>query len=461
MKRLRFVAAVLAPLALVAAIGIGARAWIASSDTSETATTTTTTTTTEPAPNQARNAEPRREPRPCTADPSLTAPTTAPPAALQARLSALLADPALAASDTSASVWIEGWGEVAALEPDRALLPASNEKIFTGMGALTVLGPGKILRTPLVTAGQVNGATLDGDVVVVGGGDPTLAIAGPHSLDTLAAQVRAIGITQITGSLIVDESRHDTNRYAPGWQDWQVPEYAGPLSAFMVDRNLYRDDEAYVADPALGNGEELRAAFARQGVTVLGPTIHGAADAHTARLAVEVSAPVSVLVNDMLLWSDNMTAEQLLREIGVAARGNGSSEAGTAAATRALGDLCVPLTGTAADGSGLSRADFRSAREWRTMLQAARREPWFPLFINSLPVGGQSGTLTSRFRGTPAEGNARAKTGSIIGGVALSGYVTTAGGRDAVFSVIVNGPESGAAVDVIDDLVATVAGNAE
>jgi D-alanyl-D-alanine carboxypeptidase/D-alanyl-D-alanine-endopeptidase (penicillin-binding protein 4) len=329
------------------------------------------------------------------------------------------------------------------------------------MGALAVLGPNRTLRTTLVSTGPVRGGTLEGDLVAVGGGDPTLAIAGPHSLDTLAAQIRAAGITRVTGALLVDESRHDTDRYAPGWLWWHVPTYAGPLSAFMVDRDLYRDDAAYVADPVLGNGEELRAALARHGVQVLGPTAHGSADPGSTRLAVAVSAPVASLVGDMLTRSDNMTAEQLLREIGVAARGTGSSEAGTMAASDALAELCVPLAGTAADGSGLSRTNSRSAREWRTMLQAARDEPWFPLFLDSLPVGGQSGTLTSRFRGAPAEGNVTAKTGSIIGGVALSGYVTTAGGRDAVFSVIVNGPAAGAAIPVIDELVTAVAANAD
>jgi D-alanyl-D-alanine carboxypeptidase/D-alanyl-D-alanine-endopeptidase (penicillin-binding protein 4) len=303
----------------------------------------------------------------------------------------------------------------------------------------------------------VRGTTLAGDLVVVGGGDPTLATTGPHSLDTLAAQLRAVGITQVTGALVVDESRHDTERYAPGWLWWHVPAFAGPLSAFMVDRNLYRDDAAYIEDPALGNGEELRGALARQGVTVAGPTVHGVAPGGATQLAVEVSPPVSALVYDMLLRSDNMTSEQLMREIGLAGRGIGSTPAGTRAATAALRPLCVPLTGTAADGSGLSRENFRSAREWRRMLQAARGQPWFPGFFESLPVGGVSGTLASRFDGTAAAGNVRAKTGSIIGGVALSGYVTTAGGRDAVFSVVVNGPRAGAATGVIDDLVATVA----
>ena len=455
MRRLGLVAA-------AAVVALGSWACDAEAPRSSPLTSTTTTAPT-PVPTDPRPKEdpprPGRGPAPaeCTPDSSLSEAAGPVPADLAASLGARLADPALVDASASASVWIEGWGEVAALNPELELLPASNEKIVTGMGALAVLGPDVTLETAVVVDGAVEGTTLRGNLVVVGGGDPTLATGGPHSLDTLAAQVRTAGVTQVTGALVVDESRHDTERYAPGWQWWHIPTYAGPLSAFMVDRNLYRDDPDYVEDPALGNGEELRGALARQGVTVVGPTVAGPAPRRAARLAVEASPPVSALVYDMLLRSDNMTSEQLVREIGLAGRGKGSTPAGTRAATDALGALCVPLAGTAADGSGLSRENFRSAREWRTMLQAARTQPWFSLFYESLPVGGVSGTLARRFGGTAAAGNVRAKTGSIIGGVALSGYVTTAGGRDAIFSVVVNGPSAAAATGVIDEIVATVA----
>jgi D-alanyl-D-alanine carboxypeptidase/D-alanyl-D-alanine-endopeptidase (penicillin-binding protein 4) len=91
------------------------------------------------------------------------------------------------------------------------------------------------------------------------------------------------------------------------------------------------------------------------------------------------------------------------------------------------------------------------------MLQASRSQPWWPLLFDALPVAGRSGTLSSRFRGTAAEANVRAKTGTIIGGIALSGYGTTAGGRDFVFSIVANGPASNGAEAALDALVATVA----
>ena len=177
-------------------------------------------------------------------------------------------------------------------------------------------------------------------------------------------------------------------------------------------------------------------------------------------LAGLASAPLDELVAEMLLGSDNEHAEAVLREIGRHTGGVGSTPAGAAAAERAVAEeVCLALPGNADDGSGMSRLNARSAREWQEILQAARGLPWWPAFVEGLPVGARTGTLAGRFGGTPAAGNVQAKTGTIIGGVALSGYATTADGRDAVFSVIVNGDASPRAVAAIDALVVTIAGS--
>ncbi len=389
----------------------------------------------------------------CTPDPSLHAPPTpAVPATLAGAVDAFAATPAVAAGPFGVSIWVDGYGEIAR-QPDLPLLPASNQKLFTAMGALAVLGADARLTTEVRS-------TVDGGLVIVGGGDPTVTTRGAHSLDALAAQVRAAGITRVPGPLAVDESRHDSVRRPAGWQDWQVPAYAGPLSAFMVDRNRYRGDPAFLADPALANGEVFRRALDGHGVAVDGPTVHAGAPPESTVVAQLTSVPIAVLVTDTLLRSDNMAAELLLREVGRAATGVGSTPAGAAATRAALEPLCIAVTGVDDDGSGLSRADARSAREWRVLLQAARTQPWWPMLFDALPEGGRSGTLASRFRGTPAEDNVRAKTGTIIGGIALSGYGTTLGGRAFVFSVIANGPASNGAVAALDALVAAVAADA-
>jgi D-alanyl-D-alanine carboxypeptidase/D-alanyl-D-alanine-endopeptidase (penicillin-binding protein 4) len=79
------------------------------------------------------------------------------------------------------------------------------------------------------------------------------------------------------------------------------------------------------------------------------------------------------------------------------------------------------------------------------------------VLLDSLPLAGRSGTLAGRLTSAATAGNVRAKTGSIIPGRALSGYVTTASGRSGVFSVVVNGDNPGRAQAAIDALVTSVA----
>jgi D-alanyl-D-alanine carboxypeptidase/D-alanyl-D-alanine-endopeptidase (penicillin-binding protein 4) len=160
----------------------------------------------------------------------------------------------------------------------------------------------------------------------------------------------------------------------------------------------------------------------------------------------------------MLLDSDNEIAEQLVREAGLAADGDGSTEAGTAAMAESLErQLCVDLHRGWSDGSGLSWTDLRTARELRSLVQLGRQLPSWPTIEAGLPVAGVSGTLVNRFVGTPAQGNLRAKTGYLSEVRSLVGTLRTAGGRDVVLALVVNGPGAAASVDALDALVAQLA----
>ena len=155
----------------------------------------------------------------------------------------------------------------------------------------------------------------------------------------------------------------------------------------------------------------------------------------------------------MLLVSDNVVAESLVKEIGFRRTGKGTTAAGLAAIAELQSALCLGDAGRMTDGSGLSVKDVRSAREWRILLQAVRDEAWAKPLVQGLPVAGRGGTLAGRFVGTPAQDRVRAKTGTINGTRSLSGYATTVSGRQAVFSIVVNGPNVARANDAIDDLV--------
>ncbi|HYU39535.1 MAG TPA: D-alanyl-D-alanine carboxypeptidase/D-alanyl-D-alanine-endopeptidase [Acidimicrobiia bacterium] len=434
---------------LTSALALALLAAFASCRSGDTTTTRSHGRAPTPSPTAATPAPPPTT-APCTPDPALAAPPAAVPPDLALALQRFTTDPRVTANRFGLSISIDGIGEVGAYQPDLPLLPASNQKLLMAMGVLAVLGPDARFTT------QVRSAP-DGNLVIVAGGDPSLTARGPNSLEALAAQVRAAGITAVPGALVVDDSRYDTMRRAAGWQDWQFPAYVGPLSALMVDRNRDRRDPAFVADPAVADAELLHVALAAHGVHVAGPTVHGSAPDGSTVVASLTSAPASALLTDTLMRSDNTEAEGLLKEVGHSTGTPGSTQGGLAATRAALKQLCVPLAGADDDGSGLSRANGRSAREWRELLQAARAQPWWPQLRDALPVAGRSGTLASRFRGTAAEGSVHAKTGTIIGGIALSGYGTTAGGRGIIFSVLVNGDRAAAAEKPLDALIAAVA----
>ncbi|MDQ3943821.1 MAG: D-alanyl-D-alanine carboxypeptidase/D-alanyl-D-alanine-endopeptidase, partial [Actinomycetota bacterium] len=321
---------------------------------------------------------------------------------------------------------------------------------------LSLVPPGTTLRTEVRATGTVEGGILLGDLFLVGGGDPTLRRSGPHSLDDLAAAVRVTGIEQVAGAVLGDDSRYDRVRAAPGWRSGYLPAYIGPLSALVVDGNRYRRDAEFVADPVTSNVALFRKALSRHGVRVLGADGTGRAPA-TGRVVASLSSePVEALVARMLTASDNLVAELLLKEVGLSVSGEGSTATGIAAADELLEDLGID--GSSADGSGLSLGNLRSARQWRLLLQAIRALPVGQQLVDSLPLAGQTGTLLRRLAGTAGEGNVRAKTGAIAGVRALSGYLSTAGGRPAVFSIIVNGTHVGPSVTrAIDGLIATIA----
>jgi D-alanyl-D-alanine carboxypeptidase/D-alanyl-D-alanine-endopeptidase (penicillin-binding protein 4) len=376
------------------------------------------------------------------------------PADLQAEVDRLLADPLVAARDVSVSVWVEGWGEVAAHQPDLALKPASNQKLLVAIGALELLDPEARLTTEVRAAAPVEGGTVDGDLVVVGAGDPTLWDVGEHSIYQLAVELRDLGVTRVTGDLLVDESRYDSVRTAPGWTAQQIPGDAAPISAFTVAANRLGDTPEYLDDPALGNADVMRQYLADVGIIVDGEVGHGQADDAPEVLVSTDSPTIAQLVDNMLRNSDNTTAELLVKEIDVAAGGVGSTAGGLQASRAVVEGWCLSLAGGDDDGSGLSYANTRSAREWRQMLQVAQQQDWWPLLDAGLPVAGDpDGTLAGRLTGDATAGNLRAKTGTINVARGLTGVFTTAGGRAATFSVIINDEADPAAAIAPTDAV--------
>ena len=213
-----------------------------------------------------------------------------------------------------------------------------------------------------------------------------------------------------------------------------------------------------VWDPTRFVASLFRADLAAHGVSVFGSTGYRAAPAKTTSLASRTSMPLSRLLTPFLKLSNNLHAETLVKAAGRKVSDQGSWPAGLAALDADLGSFGVNAKQLAmADGSGLSRQDYVSADQISSLLVGVRPEPWFSTWYDALPVAGVSdrmvgGTLRNRMGGTPAANNLHAKTGSMTGVSALSGYVTAANGEKLVFSMVENNflPDS---VTSIEDAV--------
>ncbi|NUR72393.1 MAG: D-alanyl-D-alanine carboxypeptidase/D-alanyl-D-alanine-endopeptidase [Hamadaea sp.] len=189
----------------------------------------------------------------------------------------------------------------------------------------------------------------------------------------------------------------------------------------------------------------FRAALKAHGITVLGRTRLGVATPSSASvLAAHQSMTLAQLMVPFLKLSNNGHAEALTKAMGQKVSGKGTWPAGLAAIKSFV--VSQGMDGSTfrqSDGSGLTRWDMIPAYELTDLLIAVRSKPWFGTWYDALPIAGNAdrftgGTLRSRMRNTPAANNVHAKTGSLTGVSALSGYVTTADGRQLVFSVIEN-----------------------
>ncbi len=200
-----------------------------------------------------------------------------------------------------------------------------------------------------------------------------------------------------------------------------------------------------VDKPELYAAAVFRRELTRQKVAVAGTTVLGTTPAtKRTRVARDTSMTLADLLVPFLKLSNNLHAEALTKTMGTLDGHPGSWPAGLARTTAYLRRLGVPTTGvTLTDGSGLSRRDRVTPAAFTTVLAEVRDEPWWPAFDHGLPVAGVDshwvgGNLRHRMNGTRAADNAHAKTGSLTGVTALSGYVTGRDGRRYAFSLISN-----------------------
>ena len=400
------------------------------------------------------------------------------------------------------------------LNARKLFIPASNMKIVTLAAAAERLGWDFTYETQLLAAGRIADGRLDGDLVVVGSGDPSIVTADGVSdrlFDDWAAKLSAAGVRTVTGRVIGDDNAFDDEELGFGWSWDDLPDdYAAGVSALQFNENAVRltvepgarvgdfaavsltppgsgltvdsevktaaaDTPARIAAQRLPGSDRLvlrgsipmsstpstrlvsvdnptvffvnllRSALIARGIDVRGPAVDideiGDAPARTAArpIASQRSAPLSQLAVRLMKISQNLYAETFLKSLGAAA-GTPTFVAGRTAVQTTLQAWGVEASDLIdRDGSGLSRYDYVSPAALVTILTHIHRDDRLrDSFLATLPIAGRDGSMTNRMKSTPADNNARAKTGSMTNVRTLSGYVTSAEGEPLVFSIMAN-----------------------
>ena len=353
---------------------------------------------------------------------------------------------------------------------DLAVIPASNLKIVTAAVAIDVLGPGFTFTTAVMGPPPLNGV-IEGDVYMVGGGDPVLSeqwytqAAGNRkrpplhatSVEALADALVAAGVTQITGQVLGDASRYDDERHPPGWsKDVRATTDGAPVGALVVNDSI-TSSGSQDSDPTASAVKSFVSLIEDRGIAVGGGSGSGTAPAGLGVLASVQSAPLTDIVNEMLATSDNLTAEMLVKEIGVSTAQSGTRTAGLQAVTDRLGSWALPTVGLVlTDGSGLSHDNQLTCATLAGVLQ---RGSATDAVGAGLARGGQDGsTLADAFQTEGLIGVLQGKTGSLHNPnevKSLSGYYVT-GAAEVAFVLILNGSSATAYTTAWDELGAAL-----
>jgi serine-type D-Ala-D-Ala carboxypeptidase/endopeptidase (penicillin-binding protein 4) len=370
-----------------------------------------------------------------------------------------------------------------------AFAPASTAKLAVATAALEVLGPAARLTTRVV-AGPTRSS-----IILVGGGDPTLAAGRPPASDypqpatlaSLAAEtaraLRARGVHAV--HLRYDASLFTGPGMGPGWAADDVA--SGDVTAIEPlevdqgrltpggapqDADEPRNFRARSTAPAASAAQDFASLLAGRGIRVLGGVAqavaaHGPVVGRTATIAAVSSPPLAEIIEQMLTESNNVIAENLARQVAIAT-GHPASFSGAAAAEtgvlRRLGVSGITLV----DGSGLSPQDQITPDTLIHLIRlaASPSQPELRPVITGLPVAGFSGTLApggSVFNdlGPSARGVVRAKTGNLLTVVSLAGLAYARNGQLLAFAFMADQlPKNGltAAADDMTRLATALAG---
>jgi D-alanyl-D-alanine carboxypeptidase/D-alanyl-D-alanine-endopeptidase (penicillin-binding protein 4) len=358
--------------------------------------------------------------------------------------------------------------------------PASTTKVATAVAALAVLGPDARCTTSV--------RKVSGGIVLVGGGDPTLAVRGypapdypqPATLAALAAStaraLKAEGDTTV--QLGYDTSRYTGPDLAPGWSDALISTgNVTPIVSLEADQGrltpagaLEDSDDPVNFTPRTSDPVGMTvAAFAdllgKDGITVGGSPAETTAPSGAPLLASVSSPPLSQVAGQMLRESNNVIAENMARQLAIAMGLPATFSGAADAVMTELRRLGVTTPISLVDGSGLSPEDGIAPETLVRALAVASSGPSrLRGAITGLPVAGFSGTLSaggSVFGGIDgaARGVVRAKTGNLDTVATLAGLVYDRSGALLIFAIMApQVPDAGLLQTAADAINSAAAG---
>lgn len=347
--------------------------------------------------------------------------------------------------------------EVISWNGDVEVIPASTNKLLVAGAAIEVLGADHRFVTSVASTPAVDGV-VDGDVYLVGGGDPLLVAGGfdlgddapdpgaTTALDALADAVADAGITAIRGAVVGDATRYDDQYVNPTWGADVAFVEAGPIGGLLVNDGRTVGRSGRQANPGAAAAREFARLLNDRGISVSGGSEAGVLAPDTPVLATVESAPLASIVADMLTRSDDDTAEMLVKEIGLVGAGAGTTAAGLQVLATTVRSWGVPTENTVfVDGSGLSANNRLTCDTLVGVLDHLADTP----AVAGLPVAGRSGTLIDEFVGSQVEGRLVGKTGTLSNPPvdadppevkALAGYHAAPDGSLLEFAIVLNGP---------------------
>ncbi|MDN3605592.1 D-alanyl-D-alanine carboxypeptidase/D-alanyl-D-alanine endopeptidase [Kaistella yonginensis] len=374
---------------------------------------------------------------------------------------------------------------ISSYNENASLIPASTTKLLTTETALNLLGENFRWITQLEYSGTIEDGILNGNLYIVGSGDPSLGTnkAGAYSyreiISDFIAAAKDKGIKKINGDIIIQTGVFKLNKsqslpesivwlengnyYLPVGTTHEINPQNEKLIAkksnpFSENKNYYyispyigqmvyadKFDGGYLTtklpDAPAYLANNLRATMLKSGLPVVGKVVTRYADPNPEKREL-ITTYQSPTLAEIVLYtnqhSDNALAEATLRMVGFQKLGDQTLESGRKVVNNHLQSIGFDTQGlNYHDGSGLSRSNVVTPISQVKYLANLMDQKYYKTFQESLPIGGQTGTLKRMFYGA-GNGQIFAKTGTLNKVKTLAGYMKTNSGKTLVFSLLIN-----------------------